>query len=102
LNLYSSTESAFAASRAHDVVGLLNRMITALLGPPDASTNVAIAEGEAQKRGRRVAAAVEQLMRADGIARPGAFNVMTERSRTDQVKLRTVADQILDGEDEQS
>lgn len=102
LNLYSSTESAFAASRAHDVVGLLNRMITALLGPPDASTNVAIAEGEAQERGGRVAAAVEQLMGEQGLDRPGAFNMMTERSRTQQIKLPTVAEQILDGEGEQS
>jgi AmiR/NasT family two-component response regulator len=73
-----------------------------LLGPPDASTNVAIAEGEAQERGGRVAAAVEQLMREQGLDRPGAFNMMTERSRTQQIKLRTVAEQILDGEGEQS
>jgi hypothetical protein len=102
LNLYSSTESAFAAPQAHNVAGLLARMITALLAPPGASTQLVAAEGDARERGQRVGAAVEQLMREYGLDRPGAFNIMTERSRTHQIKLQRIAEQILDGKGRQS
>jgi hypothetical protein len=97
LNLYSSSELAFAVPQARNVAGLLTRMITALLAPPDASAQLVAAEGDARQRGQRVAAAVEQLMREHGLDRPDAFNIMTERSRAHQSKLQTIAEQILDG-----
>jgi hypothetical protein len=97
LNVYSTVGAAFDADGALARADLLARTITALSAHPQAAPTPAsdrIGLVEARDSGGRVKAAVEHLMTEGGLSRAAAFDVLTRRSRAQQVSLITLVDDV--------
>lgn len=99
LNIYSTVAAAFSSDEAHRVALLLSRVIAAAArSHEDPAASETTKLGQARERGRRVNAAIEDVMRRNRMGRSAALAVLVDLSRRRQAGLDSVAAEVLRGE----